>query len=78
MNEPQILKKALVIIRLKQLIALLGISKSAIYDRLNPTSPRYDDSFPKPFKLGGRSVGFVEAEIQDWLQARMNTRFERP
>ncbi|MFA5171784.1 MAG: AlpA family phage regulatory protein [Sulfuriferula sp.] len=62
------------IIRLKQLIALIGISKSAIYDRINPASPRYDAAFPKPLKLGERSVGFVEAEIQDWLQARMADR----
>lgn len=28
-------------------------------------------SFPKPVGLGGRAVGWLEAEVQDWLQRRI-------
>jgi prophage regulatory protein len=28
-------------------------------------------TFPKPVGLGGRAVGWLEAEIQEWLQRRI-------
>jgi prophage regulatory protein len=43
-------------LRIKQVVAQLSISKSNIYERLNPRSPRYDASFPKPVKLGNSTV----------------------
>lgn len=58
------------ILRLKQLMDLTGLSRSAIYDRLDPKSRRYDASFPKQIKLGGSTnsaVGWVESEILIWL-----------
>jgi prophage regulatory protein len=69
------LRKALSILRFKQMLAILNISKTNAYDRLNPKSPRYDPSFPKPVKLGPRSVGFIESEVQDWLQSRASARY---
>ena len=39
-------------IRLPELISMIGLSKSAIYDRLNPRSPSYQSDMPRPFKLG--------------------------
>jgi prophage regulatory protein len=60
------------IIRLKQVIALTGLSRSTIYDRMNPKSKRYDASFPKSIKLGAAlqagAVGWIESEIQAWIQ----------
>ncbi|MFL1559388.1 helix-turn-helix transcriptional regulator, partial [Pseudomonas sp. O11] len=34
------------VLRVKQLCACLGLSRSTIYDRINPESKRYDDTFP--------------------------------
>ena len=31
----------------------------------------WEGTFPKPVSLGGRAVGWLEAEIQDWLQRRI-------
>src|SRR5689334_663269 len=47
----------------------LGISRSSIYDRLNPRSPRYDPTFPRLVRLGptARAVGLLERELDDWL-----------
>lgn len=64
------------IIRLKRVIELTGLSRSAIYDRLNPKSKRYDASFPKSIKLGTAqlntcAVGWIEAEIQLWIEQRI-------
>ena len=39
------------------------------------TRPEYADmGFPKPFELGPSSVGFIESEIDDWLEARAADR----
>lgn len=58
------------IIRLPETINRTGKKRSTIYDALNPKSPRYDPSFPKPFKLGSRAIGFYEAEINKWIESR--------
>lgn len=66
------------IIRLKQVIALTGLSRSTIYDRINPKSKRYDASFPKSIKLGSAlqvgAVGWIESEIQAWIKHRIAER----
>lgn len=39
-------------IRLREVLKILGISKSTLYSRLNPASTGFDPEMPKPFKLG--------------------------
>jgi prophage regulatory protein len=48
----------------------MGISRSTIYDWLNPKSSRYDASFPKQRRLGKQSIGWLEAELDEWLLLR--------
>ena len=59
------------IVRMKELTQILGISRSTIYDKLNPKSRRYDPRFPKPLRLGSigttSAVGWPRYSIQDWL-----------
>ena len=59
------------IVRMKELTQILGISRSTIYDKLNPKSRRYDPRFPKPLRLGSigttNAVGWPRYSIQDWL-----------
>ena len=39
------------------------------------TDPKYAHmNFPKPVSLGDNSVGFVESEVDDWLEARAAER----
>ena len=52
----------------------LGISRAAIYEKQNPRSKYYDPTFPQRISLGGRTVGFIESEIEIWLVARMAAR----
>ena len=54
-------------IRLKDLIKHIGLSRSAIYDRMDEKSPRYAPDFPKSFPLGGTAVGWNEDEVNTWL-----------
>ena len=70
------LSPSLRILRRKQLEEKLGLGKSAIYARLDPKSPYFDPSFPKPIDLGGGKnppIGFVESEVDTWLSSRIES-----
>ena len=43
----------------------IGLSRSMIYLRIS------EGSFPAPISLGGRAVGWIEAEIQAWVEDRI-------
>ena len=58
------------ILRLKDVMKKMGISRSTIYDWLNPKSPRYDGTFPKQKRLGRQSVGWLESDLDKWLSPR--------
>ncbi|RLA44420.1 MAG: AlpA family transcriptional regulator [Gammaproteobacteria bacterium] len=53
-------------LRLPTVINLTGLSKSTLYLRIS------QNTFPKPVSLGGRAVGFIEAEIDDWLSQQVD------
>ena len=54
---------AIRILRLPEVQARTGLSRSSIYLRLS----NIDDAFPKSVSLGARAVGWVESEIEDFL-----------
>jgi len=54
------------ILRLPAVKARTGLSRSTIYLRIS------EGRFPKPVSLGGRAVGWVEAEIDDWLNRQID------
>ena len=56
------------IIRLPAMEILTGLSRSAIYDRMNKNSPRYVEDFPKSFRLDGGAVGWFKLEVEAWLE----------
>lgn len=62
------------ILRMRAVASKLGIARSTIYDWLNPKSPRHDASFPKQRRLGQQSVGWLEAELDQWLLTRNITK----
>lgn len=49
------------ILRLPDVKARTGLSRSLIYDFIK------NERFPKQVNLGGRAVGWVETEVDDWL-----------
>lgn len=53
------------ILRLPTVKGRTGLSRSTIYLRIA------EGSFPPPISLGGRAVGWVEAEVNDWLIRRI-------
>lgn len=60
------------ILRRRDLELRVRLSRSTIYDKINPDSPRYDESFPKPIRLGnGAAVGWIEHEVDGWLRRQI-------
>jgi prophage regulatory protein len=58
---------ATAILRLPTVKARTGLSRSTIYLRIS------EKLFPKPVSLGGRAVGWVESEIDDWLAQQIDS-----
>ena len=56
------------LIRLKDVINCTGLARSTIYKYID------DGIFPKPVSLIGRSVAWVESEVQDWILERIEER----
>jgi len=56
---------ATLILRLPDVKKRTGLSRSTIYSRVG------QHLFPQPISLGGRAVGWVESEIQEWLEKRI-------
>lgn len=53
------------ILRLPAVKLRTGLSRSTIYLRIA------HGVFPRPISLGGRAVGWIEAEIDEWLGRRI-------
>jgi len=56
------------IIRLSELCTLTGLSRSTIYNRLDPKHKTYDPEFPKSFPLGPRLVGWSSDSVDAWIK----------
>lgn len=56
---------AIIILRLPSVKARTGLSRSTIYLRIS------EGNFPTPVSLGGRAVGWIEAEVNDWLNQQV-------
>ncbi|MCE7056877.1 AlpA family transcriptional regulator [Algoriphagus sp. AGSA1] len=52
------------ILRLEEVKARTGLSRSTIYHYMN------NDLFPASIKLGYRCVGWIESEIQRWIEEK--------
>lgn len=62
------------ILRLSAVLERTGLARSTIHDWLNKNSPRYNQEFPKKIKLGNHSVGWLENEINDWIESCAKNR----
>ena len=55
------------ILRRNDLLELLGLSRSTLYNMIRA------GRFPAPMRIGQRAVGWREATVKDWLAARPTT-----
>ena len=54
--------------RLQQVTAHVGLSKATVYKMIAA------GNFPAPKQLGARSVGWLESDIQAWIDSRISTK----
>ncbi|MEC8925775.1 MAG: AlpA family transcriptional regulator [Pseudomonadota bacterium] len=53
------------LLRLNEVKAKVGLSRSSIYRRIE------SKEFPRPVSLGGRSKGWIDAEVDEWIMQRI-------
>lgn len=56
------------IMRLREIMRITGLSRSSIYAMMDV------GEFPKQVPLGLRAVGWIESEIQAWVDERAGLR----
>ena len=54
------------ILRLPEVVKTTGLSRSTIYLHIA------QKLFPKPISIGPRAVGWLESDIQAWLEDRIS------
>ncbi|ONF11066.1 hypothetical protein AQ960_17655 [Burkholderia pseudomallei] len=59
------MKRALRILRMKQLIERTNLSRATLYVLMSS-----DPTFPRKIKLTARSIGFLESEVDAWITRR--------
>ena len=60
---------ATAILRLPTVKARTGLSRSTIYLRIS------EGRFPAPVSLGGRAVGWIESEVNGWIDQQIENFF---
>ena len=58
------------ILRPKDVSAKIGLSRTTIWRAV-----RVGD-FPSPLRLSGRAVGWLEAEVEEWIDTRARIKSE--
>jgi len=59
-------------LRLSDVKERTGLSRSTIYLNISK------NIFPRPISLGARCVGWLESEIDVWIQSRIQNRSIQP
>lgn len=65
MSDPAISSKPATILRFPQVIARTGLRRPTIYLHMKK------GTFPRPISLGERAVGWLESDIEKWIQGRI-------
>jgi prophage regulatory protein len=59
---------AIFILRLREVESRCGLKRSSIYQHIA------EGSFPRPVPLTAHAVGWIESEIQKWIEGRISER----
>ena len=60
------------LIRLPEVEKRTGLRKSTVYEYIAR------NKFPKPVQLGAKAVAWVEAEVNEWINKRIQQRDQVP
>jgi len=61
-------RKKMRILRLKDVIEKTGLARSTIYKYVGA------GTFPEPVPLGGRTVGWLDSEVHEWIAEKVRSR----
>lgn len=64
-NMNSMSQEPILIMRRREVERRTGLSRSTIYERIRT------GAFPAPISLGGKSVGWIEHEVNHWLAERV-------
>ena len=56
------------VLKLKEVIKKSALSKSSLYEKIKR------GTFPAPIKLGERASGWIDDEVDEWIEARRRER----
>lgn len=56
------------VLKLKDVLSITGLGKTSLYKLIKLSQ------FPKPISLGLRAVGWLESEIEAWIQEKIDAR----
>lgn len=62
---------AIAFLRLPQVLALVGISRSLWYAWQKEGGRSYDPDCPKAVKIGAKSVGWVSSEVEEYIEKKI-------
>jgi prophage regulatory protein len=68
---PQRKRKFMKFIRIKEVLNRTGLSRSVLYAKVA------DQTFPQSFPLSGTTVAWLESEIKEWIESRIQERDQR-
>jgi prophage regulatory protein len=55
-------------LRINQVMTITAMSKTTIYRWINA------NQFPKPINLSSKSVAWLESDINDWIQSKIEAK----
>ncbi|ADU92429.1 helix-turn-helix transcriptional regulator [Taylorella equigenitalis] len=59
------------LLTIKEVQEMLSLSQASIYLKMNPKYTAYfDETFPKPVKLGGRSNRWRKSDLEIWINKK--------
>ena len=65
------------VIRMPQLIKMVGMSRSMIYLKINAKSRYFDSKFPKPIQLGEKAIGFYFSDVFEYIRSLKSNKTHR-
>jgi prophage regulatory protein len=63
-------KSPKMILRLTEVLQSTGLSRAMLYNRIAK------GEFPRQVSLGGRAIGWIKGEVEDWISERISLRPE--
>ena len=62
------------LINLKQVVELISVCRSTIYEMMDENSPYYDPTFPRKVKITQNRIGWSAYEIHQWIESKLASR----